>query len=314
MKEYLARGKEIPQHLYIKAIVTKIKEFYPALSHEEFLDELRRIRGIPNKQNESSSHHDQSAQQDDVERSHHSIDEIKSEARETAAAERPKYSKGWVLMGYPNNYEQLKALENALSGFIPSDEQGNSEAENRKERAELVVRAPAKNIVPRRLIRGGLDAAVILDITKEESLRRALGRRVDPNTGIVYHLEDNPPPTDEAPLIERLVSINNAENSEASLIDRLTRYDKNSQEMENWLKIFGFEEIQVNCLQKFEGIGKREDIHAEVGNHIEKLLEYKALEQDRMLEAVELEAKRKIEEEEQRKIQEQEDARVIEIG
>jgi len=32
-------------------------------------------------------------------------------------------------------------------------------------------------------LRGGIDHVLYLDITKEESLKRALGRREDPNTG-----------------------------------------------------------------------------------------------------------------------------------
>ena len=33
-----------------------------------------------------------------------------------------------------------------------------------------------------------------VNITSEESIRRAQGRRLDPNTDTIYHIDDNPPP------------------------------------------------------------------------------------------------------------------------
>lgn len=39
-----------------------------------------------------------------------------------------------------------------------------------------------------------VDAAILFDISDEEVVRRLSGRRVDPKTGNVYHIEFNPPP------------------------------------------------------------------------------------------------------------------------
>lgn len=55
------------------------------------------------------------------------------------------------------------------------------------------------------MINGGIDIAFYLDIDKKESLRRACGRRIDKLTGSEYHLDENLPPIDNAPLVERLV-------------------------------------------------------------------------------------------------------------
>ena len=312
MKQHLARGEDIPDELYINAVIAKIKEFYPALTHEEFLDKLKGLSAPVQEVNIEETEGDavveegQEVQANDEENSR----EFYLPEESGPVQRKINYTQGWILIGYPNNYEQLKALERALSGFITVDEQESSEAEIRKNRAEIVVKAPAKNIIPRKLIRGGIDVALILDVTKEECLRRALGRRIDPTTRIVYHLEDNPPPVDQSPLIERLISINDPENSEASLIDKLTRYDKNREDMENWLKIFGIEEAQINCLQKFDGFGNRENIHAVVEAHLIQLLEFKMMEYERMLDEVNQIAIKKQEEEEERQRQEKEDARV----
>ncbi|ACO03506.1 MAG TPA: adenylate kinase [Persephonella sp.] len=39
-----------------------------------------------------------------------------------------------------------------------------------------------------------LDKVILFDLSDEEILRRLTGRRVDPKTGKVYHIEFNPPP------------------------------------------------------------------------------------------------------------------------
>ncbi len=39
-----------------------------------------------------------------------------------------------------------------------------------------------------------LDAVILFDISDEEVIRRLSGRRIDPKTGKVYHVEFNPPP------------------------------------------------------------------------------------------------------------------------
>jgi len=303
IRECLAKGEEVPDELYIKAVVLKIKEFYPALTHEELLQEIQEMQTV--------EEHEQIEQNGE---SNESFEEAPESAERTgrSAAKQKKHrsTKGWILTGYPNNYEQVKGLEKALSGFITADEKGSSEAETRKERAEIVVKAPAKEIVTRKLIRGGIDAAIILDVPKEECIRRAVGRRVDPETGVVYHLEDNLPPTNESPLIERLISINNPENSEASLIDKLTKYDKNKDNIEKWLSMFGIEELKTSCLQKFNGFGIREDVHAQVEAHLDMIVDHKMKEYNQILNEAQQSEQRKLQEEEDRLKKEQEDARV----
>ena len=41
-----------------------------------------------------------------------------------------------------------------------------------------------------------MDACLILEAPREECLRRIENRKIDPQTGNIYHLEDNPPPED----------------------------------------------------------------------------------------------------------------------
>ncbi|MBV9775034.1 MAG: adenylate kinase [Gemmatimonadetes bacterium] len=41
-----------------------------------------------------------------------------------------------------------------------------------------------------------IDAVVSIDVPSEKIVRRMTGRRTDPETGLVYHLEHNPPPAE----------------------------------------------------------------------------------------------------------------------
>ena len=51
----------------------------------------------------------------------------------------------------------------------------------------------------------GLDAVMVLELDDEAlAVKRALGRRVDPLTGRVYHLEFDAPPPKEPGLAARL--------------------------------------------------------------------------------------------------------------
>lgn len=70
--------------------------------------------------------------------------------------------------------------------------------------AAVLVKPTKVKFIPRALLKPGLDLVLRVDISKKESLRRALGRRYDPLTKEHYHLDDNPPPVDSAPLISRL--------------------------------------------------------------------------------------------------------------
>jgi adenylate kinase len=52
----------------------------------------------------------------------------------------------------------------------------------------------------------------MVDVPREECLRRAKGRKIDPTTGNIYHVEDNPPPEGDIKLRDRLQEYNDTES------------------------------------------------------------------------------------------------------
>lgn len=72
-------------------------------------------------------------------------------------------AQGAIFDGYPRNVAQARSLEGLLA------EDGRR-----------------------------IDAVVVIDVDDDSIVRRMSGRRTDPETGTVYHVEHNPPPADVA--------------------------------------------------------------------------------------------------------------------
>jgi len=78
--------------------------------------------------------------------------------------EQPDAARGAIFDGYPRNAAQAASLDEMLQG------------------------------IGRRI-----DAVVYLEVDDDAIVRRMSGRRTDPETGQVYHVEHNPPPAEVAP-------------------------------------------------------------------------------------------------------------------
>lgn len=77
--------------------------------------------------------------------------------------QQPDAARGALFDGYPRNAAQAASLDEMLAG------------------------------IGRRI-----DAVVYLDVDDDAIVRRMGGRRTDPETGLVYHVEHNPPPAEVA--------------------------------------------------------------------------------------------------------------------
>lgn len=76
---------------------------------------------------------------------------------------RDDATSGAVFDGYPRNVAQARALDGLLED-----------------------------------LGRGIDAVVYLEVDDDAIVRRMSGRRTDPETGVVYHVDHNPPPADVA--------------------------------------------------------------------------------------------------------------------
>lgn len=103
----------------------------------------------------------------------------------------------WILDGFPRNEAQAKALDEALQ------ESGIE-----------------------------LDAAIALEASDEELVKRLSGRRQSEETGNIYHVEHNPPPDDESkdsgPFIQR------EDDQEESIRRRLEIYHEHTEPLKDY--------------------------------------------------------------------------------
>ena len=99
IRKILVSGKPIPEEIYIQAIVLKIRQLFPNKTEQELAEELQEAKKkfesyVPPKSQGSPR---------------------KSSQKDLAAAEKERklktlstyYNKGWILLGFPNNYDQV---------------------------------------------------------------------------------------------------------------------------------------------------------------------------------------------------------------
>ncbi|MFP9061776.1 adenylate kinase [Natrialbaceae archaeon A-chndr2] len=91
---------------------------------------------------------------------------------------------GFILDGYPRNLEQVEELEGMTD----------------------------------------LDVVIALDVSEAELVHRLTGRRMDPETGDIYHVEYNPP--EDPDVEERLIQ--REDDTEETVRERLRVYSENT--------------------------------------------------------------------------------------
>lgn len=81
-----------------------------------------------------------------------------------------------------------------------------------------------------------IDAVLEIDVPEEVIVRRMGGRRTDPETGIVYHLEHNPPPADVLPRV-----VQRADDAEETVRHRQRVYRESTLPLVEYYRGAGLE-------------------------------------------------------------------------
>lgn len=97
-----------------------------------------------------------------------------------------------------------------------------------------------------------VDAVILFDISDEEVIRRLSGRRIDPKTGNVYHIEFNPPP-------EGLEVIQREDDKEEVIRKRLKVYHNQTEPLIEYYK-------KQNKLLKVDASKPVEEVYNQIKN------------------------------------------------
>lgn len=255
LQEMIDRGDTMPDEIYVRMITTKIQSLFPdRLKHSEEDGSAEPIEGD----------------------------------------EEGLQPEGWIVIGFPDNLQQYALFERFISGWVAPNQRPMADAERKKAEAALLAPKPYEAPPPFELFPGGVDLHFRLDVGNDEIIRRAVGRRLDPQTALVYHLEDSPPPSKKQLIYERLVPIDDLAFSQGSLTDRLHAFDVCQLEIEPFLGHFGPYEDLPRLVEVPEG--PPEQIYDMVEEKVAELFDRKRVDQMQKQEEA-MEAKRRKEEE-----------------
>jgi adenylate kinase len=126
---------------------------------------------------------------------------------------KPDAAQGFMLDGFPRTRPQAEALDAALA-----------------------------------VAHQALDAVVLIEVPDSLLEERAIGRRTDPETGVIYHLKYNPPPAD---IVSRLV--HRKDDTVEAVATRTAKYHTDTQPIIPYYDDKGI-------LKRVDGVGNPDDI------------------------------------------------------
>lgn len=192
---------------------------------------------------------------------------------------------GWVLIDFPSSYAQAKLLEEALSGYKPQEEMEPTDREKEIKEALMLVQPSPESDTIKTLLPSGLDAVIWFDTPVQECLRRSDGRRFDAlDANQRFHVFDMKPPTNQAPLCERLVGLSEDNNCVSGLPDRFVAFDQNTSSMQRWLKQFGDESRNRILLRLLSAEQSIEEVHSQICGTVDLILDHRQERYDNLRE------------------------------
>ena len=183
---------------------------------------------------------------------------------------------GFIIVDYPNNYEQHLKIEEYFSGYIQEIDKFPDKRDLFLNYLTNILDKPYYNIsyvcpeVINYLRKENQNSKSIfnhyiwLKVNEEEIINRSLNRMLDPQTGIIYKMEENPPPPNDKKINERLVPI--TEPSPEQLKEEIKMYNLEIPKIIEFLNNFK----NLSIINKSDINEINQDIENEIINSIKK--------------------------------------------
>lgn len=87
-----------------------------------------------------------------------------------------------------------------------------------------------------------MDGLLVLNVDSEECKRRATNKKIDPTNGTIYHMEDSPPPENDAKLRDRLQDYVDLEADANKLNINYYNFESKTPAIQTWATSFGLKD------------------------------------------------------------------------
>ena len=159
---------------------------------------------------------------------------------------------GFIILNYPKNLKEAEKFEKYFTGYESEFEKGPDENEKKLYSYGDIIDINVKNNKNKNDQMSFFDLFIELKIDSNEVDRRYNGAKYDPLTGVIYHMDDNPPNKDDKKKvnINKLISgIPNFTNDEFDIAK--INYEKNIKGLERLYKAMnnGYEIVFKNIDQ-----------------------------------------------------------------
>lgn len=291
IREILKNGRAITDDIYVDLLVEFIKIDFPEKSEDDLLDEIfKRVKEKEEILEELERNKEEKLKRPKA------YSKLEQELTQKLMRISLEASKGFVIVNFPNTYNQAKLLEKKISSYVPESEKPLTQTTLLKESYGMILDKSEKILPPKKLIQGGLDFIFWLEVPPSECIRRAVGRRVLPleikqnnnlstsnqfemsrenflaQTKQIYHLEDNSPPINSN-ICERIIKIDDLKNSEASLVTRHLSFDNCIDSIVDFYQPFGMEKQKINMFSKIDGNKFKDYVTNDLIDNLNKLVE-----------------------------------------
>ena len=253
----------------INLLLQKIKNDFPYKDENTILEEItnrnNRIKEIEEELNKIAEEQQKKPKA--------KVKEQQNYQNELEKINKEKYS-GFFLIDFPETYEQYIRFEELSTGFIQEIDKEENKRDLNLNRLTFILDKPYHNISSnianslngKKTSSGTFNNYIWLEVNEEETLRRVNNRKIDPNTNIIYHMEDNPPPPNDKKLNERLIDVTEPSNEEVK--NKLKDYDIEFPKILSYINLFrNLKKINKINLEEIEN--EIENIMNDIMNHFE---------------------------------------------